>query len=161
MAQTEYTNLEIPRIPGAKIAILQSKWHQNYTDVMLKKCLEVLSNSECEKPELHLLPGCFELPLAAQSLIKKDPSFEAFIVFGALIKGQTFHFEMVLEQCTRGLGQVMHEYEIPIINEILPVTEESQLISRCSNDNKNKGIEAAIATSEVIHWRRQLSKKSI
>jgi len=154
MAQIKYSVDTIPKIPDAEIVILQAKWHKNYSDVMLEKCLNALRATDCKKPAVHVLPGCLELPLAAYSLAKLNSKIDAFIVFGALIKGQTFHFEMVLEQCNAGLSKVMFDFEIPIINEIIPATKESQLISRCSDDDKNKGLEAAIAAAEIISWRR-------
>lgn len=154
MAQEEYDIGSLPKVPGAKVAIIQSKWHRQYSDVLVKKCQATLAVAEVEESEVHLLPGCFELPLAAKKLADTDRSLEAIIAFGIILKGDTYHFEMVLNECVRGLGRVMLEEDIPIINEILPATNEEQLVARCSDDNFNKGIEAAGAAVEVISWRR-------
>jgi 6,7-dimethyl-8-ribityllumazine synthase len=159
MAQTEYNLSKLPKIPAARVAIIQSKWHREYSDVMVRKCKEALAQAEFAEPEVHILPGCYELPLAAKKLAQSDPSLEAIIAFGIIIKGDTFHFEMVMNETVRGLSTVMLEQDIPIINEILPVTEISQLEARCGDDDFNKGIEAAIAALEVVSWRRARNSK--
>ena len=73
-----------------------------------------------------------------------------------VLKGDTFHFEMIIDECVRGLGEVSRAARVPIINEILPVTELAQAQARAAADEFNKGIEAAAAAIEIIHWRRRL-----
>lgn len=156
MTQTGYSLDTIPKIPGAQIAVIQSKWHRDFSNKMVEKCLLGLEAAECEPPDIHIVPGCFEIPLAAHDLAKANLSLEAIIVFGILIKGDTYHFEMVMEECVRGIGRVILDENIPIINEILPVTSRSQLEERCGENEFNKGFEAAIAAAEMISWRRSL-----
>ena len=66
------------------------------------------------------------------------------------------HFEMILDECVRGLGEVSRRERIPVINEILPVTDIAQAEVRTADDDLNKGIEAAVAAIEIIGWRRKL-----
>ena len=89
-------------------------------------------------------------------LLAEDTAREidAVICFGVIVKGDTLHFEMISEESMRGLGQVMHEFRRPVLVEILPVFDIQQAIDRCSDDEFNKGIEAAVAAIEMIHWRR-------
>jgi len=142
-------------IHGARIAILQSSWYREYSDSMVKKCADVLTSAGSLQPDIHILPGSLELPLAAQRIArKKDNAYDAIICFGVVMKGGTHHYEMVLYSCIHGLTQVMLNEDIPIIMEILPVTTEQQIIERTSDDNYNKGIEAAHAAIETIAWRR-------
>jgi 6,7-dimethyl-8-ribityllumazine synthase len=151
--KTAHSTVDIPKITEARIAILQSKWYREHTDKLVKKCVETLTPSECSEPDIHLLPGALELPLAARRLARQR-GYEAIICFGAIMKGDTYHFEMIVDECIRGLGQVMLEEDIPILVEVLPVTSIEQLVTRCADDEFNKGIEAALATAEIIHWRR-------
>ena len=72
------------------------------------------------------------------------------------MKGDTLHFELISQESMRGLGMVMHGFRRPIIVEILPVYEIEQAKQRSSNDEFNKGIEAAVAAIEMIAWRRGL-----
>lgn len=148
--------VEMPEIQGAQIAILQSKWYREYTDNMVEKCLQTLEGSGCAVPQRHILPGSLELPLAAQHLIQRQSQIEAIIAFGIIVKGETFHFEMISNECMRGFGQVMLDYDIPIIVEVLPVTDIEIAKQRCADDSHNKGIEAAVAAAEIIAWRREL-----
>jgi 6,7-dimethyl-8-ribityllumazine synthase len=155
MAQTSYTTSNLPQIPGARTAIVMSKWHREHSEVMAAKCAELLVKAGAENPQVHVLPGCIEIPLAARRLAQRDPNLEAVIVFGIIVKGDTYHFDMVMKLSMTGLERVMFECDIPVINEILPVTKIEDAIARCSDDQFNKGIEAALAAIEVIDWRRK------
>ena len=153
--QHTYDASGAPKVPGAKIAILQSKWYKEDTDMMVKKCIEVLEAVGADTPDVHQISGSLEMPLAAQVLArKKDSHYEAIICFGAIVKGETYHFEMIMNECIRGLGEVMLHEDIPILVEILPVTHIDQLKARSGDDDNNKGIEAALAAAEMIDWRR-------
>lgn len=155
--QTEYDISNLPNINGANVAILQAKWYKEITDNLIVKCVEILEKSGCHDIEQHLISGSLELPLAAQTLIKhSNKKYDAIICVGAILKGETMHFNMIVDECTRGLGQVMLNCDTPIIVEVMPILNVQQLKVRCANDNFNKGIEAAITTVETIAWRRKI-----
>ncbi len=141
--------------PG-RICILQSKWHFNLVQSMTEACTRVLAQAGYTKIDVHTLPGSLEVPLAARDLLAEDSAghIDAVICFGVIIKGDTLHFEMISQESMRGLGAVMHEFRRPVIVEILPVFTEQQAIDRASDDDFNKGIEAAVAAIEMIAWRR-------
>jgi 6,7-dimethyl-8-ribityllumazine synthase len=147
---------ELPKISGARIAILQSKWHRQYTDNMISHCRALLQEAGCGEIEVHILPGSLELPLAAQTLAERDTPPDAIIAFGIIVKGDTYHFELISNECMRGFGQVMLEKKIPIIVEVIPVLNIADAEARSRDDEFNKGIEAASAAAEVIAWRRSL-----
>jgi len=152
----------MPKIPGAKIAILQSKWYKEQLDSMSKTCIEMLVAADCPTPEQYVLPGCWELPLAAKTLMQHAPAdapYDAILVFGAIMKGETYHFEMIADACSRDFGAVMLSEGVPIINEVIPFTKMEQLNARSANDGFNKGIEAALAAAEIIAWRREITKR--
>lgn len=104
---------------------------------------------------MHVLPGCLEIPLAVRRVVQRDPTIEAVVVFGVIVKGDTYHFDVVKDLCMSGLEKVGFECDIPIINEILPVGAIEDARKRAGDNDSNKGIEAGIAAVEVIHWRRQ------
>jgi len=155
MAQIEYLPHNVPSAPGAKVAIVFSKWYREYSLSMINKCQEVLRSAGFSKAELHELPGCLEIPLSVRRLLKRDPSLEAVIVFGVILKGDTYHFDVVKDLCMSGLERVSFELDTPIINEILPVDSINDVIIRAGDDNRNKGIEAGLAAAEIIAWRRK------
>ncbi len=123
---------------------------------MTEACIRVLAQAGYTKIDVHTLPGSLEVPLAARDLLAEDSAghIDAVICFGVIVKGDTLHFEMISQESMRGLGAVMHEFRRPVIVEILPVFTEQQAIDRASDDDFNKGIEAAVAAIEMIAWRR-------
>ena len=139
-----------------RICILQSKWHFTLVQSMTEACTRVLAQAGYAEIDIHTLPGSLEIPLAARDLLAEDSigQIDAVICFGVIVKGDTLHFEMISQESMRGLGAVMHEFRRPVIVEILPVFTEQQAIDRASDDEFNKGIEAAVAAIEMVAWRR-------
>jgi 6,7-dimethyl-8-ribityllumazine synthase len=155
MAQTSYDISKLPKVSNGRAVILVSKWYREHSESMVAKCREVLLSAGCLDPEVHVLPGCFEIPLAARRLAKRDPKLEAIIVFGVIVKGDTYHFDIVKDLTMSGLERVIFECDIPIINEILPVDSLDHVVARSGDNDKNKGYEAGLAAVEIIDWRRR------
>ena len=160
----------LPNVPWAKVVILRSKWYAEIVDSLHAKCVETLAAKQVKNVATHVLPGSFEFPIAAELLMRrayphygpwqssrgpKSPP-DAIICLGVVLKGDTYHFEMIVDECVRGLGAVSRKYGIPIINEVLPVTDIAQAEARAADDEFNKGIEAAAAAIEIIHWQKNL-----
>jgi 6,7-dimethyl-8-ribityllumazine synthase len=153
MKKTYETKAEIS-IPNSRIAILQGRWHEEHTDLMADACVKLLSEAGCEKIDRFKVPGCYEIPLAAKKLAKLE-RYDAIVTFGAIVKGDTDHYQVLLDTCIRELGRVMYDFEIPIIMEVLPVFKLEDLIARTKGEN-NKGLEAGHAAIEAIVWHRDL-----
>ena len=149
----------LPKVdnPG-RIAILKSKWYPHLVDSLSSACEAALRRHGYGRIEVHRLPGSLELPLAAADLLALDGNQEidALICFGVILKGETLHFEMIANECIRGLGEVMQRYRRPVIVEVLPVLKIEHAEARAGDDEFNKGLEAAAAAIEMIHWRRRL-----
>ena len=143
--------------PG-RICILQSKWYPELVQSMTEACQQVLGQAGYTDIHTHTLPGSLEIPLAARDLLAQDveQQIDAIICFGVIIKGDTLHFEMISEESMRGLGSVMHDFRRPVVVEILPVFTIKQAVDRASDDEFNKGIEAAVAAIEMVAWRRSI-----
>lgn len=159
MAKTVVDLSRLPAIaaPG-RIAILQSKWYPDIVESMSGVCARVLSEAGYQRVEVHTLPGSLELPLAAADLLATDVegNLDAVICFGVILKGETLHFEMITEECMRGLGAVSLQYRRPVVVEVLPVLDIEHARARAADDEFNKGYEAAAAALEMIHWRRSI-----
>jgi len=151
------SNLPAIENPG-RICILRSKWYPELVESMTDACLQVLGQAGFSDIQVHTLPGCLEIPLAARDVLAEDVSqqIDAVICFGVIIKGDTLHFEMISEESMRGLGSVMHDFRRPVVVEILPVFNKQQAVDRASDDEFNKGIEAAVAAIEMVAWRRAI-----
>ena len=152
----------LPRVesPGT-IHILCSKWYPELVQSLSNTCERVLREQGYSSVVVHTLPGSLELPLAARDLLAEDigRDIDAIICFGVIVKGETYHFEMISNECIRGLGDVMHEFRRPIIVEVIPVMDIAHAAARSADDEFNKGIEAAVAAIEMVAWRRAHTKR--
>ena len=92
--------------------------------------------------ERFVVPGCFEIPLAAQRLARTK-KYDAIIALGAVIRGDTYHFDLVANECARGIMRVSLDEDIPIIFEVLATYNRRDALRRAGNNRFNKGLEAA------------------
>ncbi|MDE0691124.1 MAG: 6,7-dimethyl-8-ribityllumazine synthase [Gammaproteobacteria bacterium] len=146
----------LPRVEGARVAILRSKWYADMIDRMHARCVAVLEGTGVARVDTHVLPGCLEMPFAASELVRRSGhGIDAIVCLGIVLKGDTMHFEMIVDECSRGLGEVSRQSGVPILNEVIPVTDIGQAESRTADDEFNKGIEAAAAAVEMIDWNRR------
>ncbi|MCY3622673.1 MAG: 6,7-dimethyl-8-ribityllumazine synthase [Gammaproteobacteria bacterium] len=141
---------------GATVVILQSKWYADIVGSLHAKCVEVLQAKGVDHIVTHTLPGSLEFAFAANEVVETNPGVDAIVCLGVVLKGDTYHFEMIVDECVRGLGEVSRRARVPVVNEVLPVTELAHAQARAADDEFNKGIEAAAAAIEIIHWRRQI-----
>jgi 6,7-dimethyl-8-ribityllumazine synthase len=146
---------KIPRIEGSKIAILKSRWYPDVVESLADACRTALKKAGCSSVSEHTLPGVFELPFAVHRLVRKiGQRFDAIICLGVVLKGDTFHFEMITPEVFSGLARLSLEIDIPILVEILPVLELGHAVERAGKNEFNKGLAAASAAAEIIAWRR-------
>lgn len=134
-----------------KIAIVSSSFRLEITENLEKNCITTLKNKGLAENQIEKfrVPGSFEIPLVVQMLAKKR-IYDAIITFGAIVKGKTYHFEQLANECARGLMNISLQYEIPIIFEVLAVYKIQDAIDRATRKKDNKGIEAAHTALEMI-----------
>ena len=138
------------------IFILQSQWNESITQALATKALDTIRSHSSTPCEIIKVPGALELPLVAQWLAEKNnSSISGFVACGCVIKGETFHFEIVANESARGLTEVSLKYSVPIANAILAVFENKEAIER-SSTNHNKGEEAALSLLKMIEIRRRI-----
>lgn len=153
--QVSYDARGVVHIPRGRVAILHAEYYREPIARMVEACTAVLAESGCEPPQVFSVPGCVELPLAARRIARLGKGFEAIICFGIIIKGDSYHFDIVMDTATRGLAQVMMEEDTPVIMEIIPADTMAIIEARTGRDRNNKGIEAAVSATKVIAWRRE------
>ena len=127
---------------GLRIGIAVASWNQAITDGMLeaaKRRCEQLGASEIT---VVRVPGALELPVAAQALAGDH---DAVIAIGAVVKGETDHYDIVVAESTRGVSRVALDTGVPVANAILAVHDYAQAVDRSGGDDANKGVEAAEA----------------
>lgn len=135
-----------------KIAIISSTFRREVSENLEKNCLKTLKEKGIKKNQIDIfhVPGSLEIPVVAKKLAKKN-IYSAIIVFGAIVKGDTYHFEQIANECARGCMDVSLQYEIPVIFEVLAVYDLKEALERATRKEENKGVEAASTALEMIN----------
>lgn len=134
----------LPDGQSFRIAIVVSGWNHHITSNLLTGCIDTLSQSHVKAENVFIehVPGSFELPVAAQWMIHKHKP-DAVICLGCIIKGETYHFEMVGDACAHALMQLSLQSNVPVIMGVLADYNEQQSLDRSGGSKGNKGVEAA------------------
>ena len=144
---------------GLKIAVVCARFNGFITDRLLAGALDALKRSGVAESDIEIVkvPGAWELPLAAQTIaeLKKH---DAIVALGAVIRGDTPHFDHVAGQASLGLAAVQLETGIPIAFGVLTTHTIEQAIDRAGGKSGNKGYDAAITAIEMADLIRQLRK---
>ncbi|MDJ0953414.1 MAG: 6,7-dimethyl-8-ribityllumazine synthase [Acidimicrobiia bacterium] len=138
---------------GLRIAVLRARYNDHITSGLLAGAEAYLTEANAHY-EVFDAPGAFELPLLAAELA---PSFDAVVALGAVINGDTDHYEHVAGRASEGLMQVTLETRKPIAFGILTVQEEEHAVVRSAPGPGNKGAEAAAAAVETVLTMRQIA----
>jgi 6,7-dimethyl-8-ribityllumazine synthase len=135
---------------GLKIGIIQSKFNHFITDKLLDGALEGLRKCSVNDDDISVfkVPGSFEIPMLAKQLVEKE-NFNAIIALGALIRGETPHFDYLASVITKGLSSVAIKSGVPIVFGILTTDDVSQAIDRAGVKAGNKGYESALTAVEL------------
>lgn len=135
-----------------KYAIVVGEFNQYITEKLLEGALSRLEEQGITQDHIHVfkVPGAVEIPLAAQLLAKKR-DYLAIICLGAVIRGDTDHYDYVCEQVSQGCQQVMLAFEIPVIFGILTTNNEQQAQDRIGGKEGHKGKDAADAAIAMVN----------
>jgi 6,7-dimethyl-8-ribityllumazine synthase len=139
---------------GMRIGIVQSRFNDVVCDGLLAACHAQLLKSGVVDDDIVLatVPGALEIPLVLWQMAESH-DYDALIALGAVIRGDTFHFEIVSNESARGVGEVQLATGIPIANAILTTDTDEQAEVRMSV----KGAEAALVAIEMVNLARELA----
>ena len=142
---------------SGKIAIVVSNYNRLITEGLLKGALETLKQNNFDEKDFKIVycPGAFEIPQVAKHLCETG-KYCAVICLGAVIKGETAHFDYISYAVTQGILQLNLEFGIPVSFGVLTCYTEEQAIRRSSNDSENKGREAAKTAIEMIKLLKEI-----
>lgn len=161
---SQYDSSQIPNGEEFTIGIVQSAWNQKITDALGLAAKETLLKHGVQESNIHevLVPGSFELPFGAKSLLGKE-KFHAIICIGCVIKGGTKHNEYISNAVASGLMMLGLSAGTPMIFGVLTPDSEEQALERSGGSQGNKGIEAAISALQMADISKNKSelKKSI
>ena len=143
---------------GGRFAIVVSRFNSFICERLLDGALDVLKRegqvNEDNITVVHV-PGAIEIPLVCQKLAKSG-NYDAIITCGCVIRGSTYHFEVVANECSKGLTQVTLSTGVPVTNGVLTTDTLDQAVQRAGSKMGNKGAEAAGAALELVNVLRQI-----
>ena len=134
-----------------RIGIVSSDFRQHVADALEKNCIRTLQKEGVPRSRIDVfrVPGAMEIPLTLKKLARTK-KYDALIAFGAIVKGKTYHFEQIANECARGCMNVSLEHEIPVIFEVLAVYHIKDAVARGARAKENKGVEAAQTALRMI-----------
>lgn len=134
-----------------RLAIIRADYNRDITLSLERKCLETLREGgvPAKNIDLYSVPGCFEIPILARRLAERG-RYDALIALGAVIRGDTYHFALVVNECARGIMQVSLGHNVPIIFEVLATYRRRDALSRAGDNDFNKGREAAQSALSLL-----------
>lgn len=140
---------------GLRIGIVQARWNAQLGETMLAHCRARLAQLgvTAEATAVVSVPGSLEIPLCLQKMAQSG-AFDALIAFGAVIRGETYHFEIVANESASGITSVQLETGVPIANGILTTDTEEQAQQRA----QAKGSDCAEVAVEMANLLRKLER---
>ena len=143
---------------GLRFAIVVSKYNEFVTSRLLAGALDVLTKAGADEKavEIARVPGAFEIPLVARRLARSG-RFDAVICLGAVIRGETPHFEYISTEASRGIAQAAWEADLPVVFGVLTTENVEQALERAGAPERNKGAEAARTAIEMATLLRTLN----
>ncbi|AHF01019.1 6,7-dimethyl-8-ribityllumazine synthase [Thiomicrospira aerophila AL3] len=142
---------------GLKIALVVGRFNSFVVDHLVAGAVDtfVRHGGQADNLTQILVPGAFEIPLAAQK-VAASGEYDAVVALGAVIRGGTPHFDYVAGECAKGLGQVMLDHNAPVAFGVLTVDSIEQAIERSGTKAGNKGGEAMMSAIEMINLLKQI-----
>jgi 6,7-dimethyl-8-ribityllumazine synthase len=145
---------------GKRFAIVVSRFNAFITERLLLSACDGLLRSGAKKANIAVVrvPGAFEIPLAARTLAQTR-KYDAIICIGCLLRGDTAHYDVIVNDVTRGIGQSAQETGVPHAFGVLTCDTLEQAIDRAGLKMGNKGFEAALAAVEMANLKKAISRQ--
>jgi 6,7-dimethyl-8-ribityllumazine synthase len=143
---------------GKRFGIVVSRFNEFITDRLLRSAYDGLVRSGAREDDIEIIrvPGAFEIPSAARTLAETK-KYDAIICLGCLLRGDTAHYDVIVNEVTRGIGQSAQETGVPHSFGVLTCDTLEQAIDRAGLKMGNKGFEAALAAVEMANLKKAIS----
>lgn len=147
-----------PAREGSRVAVAVARFNPSITDLLLAGCRQALRDAGLDESQLEVfpVPGAWELPMACRALADCG-RFDGIVALGAVVRGETAHFDFISAECARGLQQAMLDTGVPVAFGVLTPEDGDQALERADPDRKDKGREAALAVLDMIALKRRVS----
>ena len=138
---------------GLRIGIVQARFNEGITNTLAQACKQVLLETGVAADAIDhvLVPGALEVPVALQAMAKRG-TYDALIALGCIIRGETYHFELVANESGAGVTRLSLDYQLPIANAIITTENLEQAVAR----QTEKGADAARVAVEMACLLRSL-----
>ena len=146
---------------GKRFAIVVSRFNSFITERLFQSAYDGLLRSGAKKTDVALVrvPGAFEIPIAARTLAETK-KYDAVLCIGCLLRGDTAHYDVIVNEVTRGIGQSAQETGVPHAFGVLTCDTLEQAIDRAGLKMGNKGFEAALAAVEMANLKKSVVRRS-
>lgn len=147
---------------GKRFAIVVSRFNAFITERLLQGALDGLRRTGARNQNIEIVrvPGSFEIPAAARVLAETG-KYDAIICLGCLLRGDTAHYDVIVNECARGIGQSAQETAVPHAFGVLTCDTLEQAIDRAGLKMGNKGLEAALAAVEMANLKNVVGRQSV
>lgn len=144
---------------GLRIAVVASRFNETITKQLLDGALDALRRHSVSEEDISVtwVPGAFEIPLVAKRLAETD-EIDAIVCVGAVIRGETAHFDYVAQHAVGGIGRASVETGVPMTCGVLTTEDAQQALDRAGGKAGNKGFEAALAAIEMANLLAAMPK---
>ena len=144
---------------GLRIGVALARFNQAVTARLLAGALEALIAQGVAEDAIDVVtvPGAFELPLCAQRLAAAG-RYDALVCLGAVVRGETPHFDFVAGEAARGIAEVSRRHDLPIAFGVLTTDTIEQALARAGGERGNKGSEAALTALEMVQVLRVVQR---
>ncbi len=142
-----------------KIAIVRTNYHVELIDNLELYAKQTLIESGITEKNITVFtaPGSWEIPILVQHAAESK-KFDAILAFGIIVKGETYHFDLIANEVAHALMQLSLDYSIPVAFEVLAVFDKKDAEIRAGKNDNNKGIEAANAALRTIQALKKINK---
>ena len=140
-----------PRGDHIRVGIVVARFNQAVTDALLAGARQALEGHGVAEDSIDvvMVPGAFELALCAQRLAATG-RYDALVCLGAVVRGDTPHFDYVAGEAARGIGEVARRYDLPVTFGVLTTDDMAQALARAGGGHGNKGYDAAMTALEMV-----------
>lgn len=140
---------------GLRIGMVQARWNESITNTLANAChLELLTlGVKAEAIDHVMVSGALEVPVALQAMAERG-GYDALVAIGCIIRGETYHFELVANESGAGVTRVSLDYKLPIANAIITTENLEQAIAR----QTEKGLDAARVAVEMASLLQKLKQ---
>lgn len=144
---------------GVKIGIVAGRFNEFITSKLISGALDGLKRHNVDEDSIEIawVPGAFEIPLVASEMARSK-KYDAIICLGAVIRGNTSHYDYVCNEVSKGIAHVSLETGIPIMFGVVTTENIEQAIERAGTKSGNKGYDVAVGAIEMINLVKEIKR---